>query len=159
MDEKLRGEIMAEVCHVCKHARDSCEYYTSTEITIQDEKLKCGRLTSICEALEQAFLSSGEYVKVRPARLGLGMNITEATERACKESTLLDALTYICIWESERVVKQARENKTWETCFRISLKSVLKSYSTTEPQQPAEDGGSLAAWVREDEPAEESKSA
>jgi len=60
--------------------------------------------------------------------LVLGMNTKEATERACKEPTLLDALTFICIWESERVVKQARKNMTWETCFRVSLDSVLKTY-------------------------------
>lgn len=61
------------------------------------------------------------------------MNITEATERACKEPTLLDALSFICIWETERVVKQAKADKIvnpntgarWETCFKVSLKSVM----------------------------------
>lgn len=56
------------------------------------------------------------------------MNFKEATDRACEEDTLLDALTYICIWESERVVKQARANDQWETCFRISLKGVIETY-------------------------------
>ncbi len=56
------------------------------------------------------------------------MNITEATNRACEENTLLDALTFICIWESERVVKQARTNEQWETCFKVSLRSVMEEY-------------------------------
>jgi len=62
------------------------------------------------------------------------MNITEATKRACKEPTLLDALTWICVWESERVVKQAKKNlrdlegKGWDTCFRACLKEVMREY-------------------------------
>lgn len=59
------------------------------------------------------------------------MNITEATQRACQEPTLLDTLTWICVWESERVVRQTRETPQWETCFRVCLESVLKAY---EPQ-------------------------
>ena len=59
------------------------------------------------------------------------MNITEAVERACKEGTLLDALSWICVWESERVVKQAikNEGKHWETCFKHSIKQVMDNYN------------------------------
>ena len=56
------------------------------------------------------------------------MNIDEAVKRACEEPTLLEALTSICIWESERIVKQARTNEQWETCFRICLKEVMEKY-------------------------------
>jgi len=56
------------------------------------------------------------------------MNFVEATNRACEENTLLKALTHICIWESERVVKQARTNEQWETCFGICLKGVMEEY-------------------------------
>lgn len=56
------------------------------------------------------------------------MDITEATKRACEEPTLLDAFSWICVWESERVVKQARENAQWETCFKVCLRSILDSY-------------------------------
>jgi len=56
------------------------------------------------------------------------MNITEATKRACQEPTLLKALTWICVWESERIVEQARKNPTWETCFGVCLESVLEAY-------------------------------
>lgn len=64
------------------------------------------------------------------------LNLVEATKRACQESTLLDALTFICIWESERAIRQARENPTWETCFKVSLKSVFDNYHTPADLQP-----------------------
>lgn len=60
------------------------------------------------------------------------LNITEATKRACEEPTLLDALAWICVWESERVVQQARENPQWETCFKVCLRSVLDNYPQKE---------------------------
>ncbi|MCK5397780.1 MAG: hypothetical protein KAJ33_05990 [Thermoplasmata archaeon] len=63
------------------------------------------------------------------------MNITQATKRACEEPTLLDALSWICIWESERVVRQARENEQWETCFHVCLKSVMESYGKNTPPE------------------------
>lgn len=63
------------------------------------------------------------------------MNITEALSCACEEPTLLEAQTWICIWESERVVKQARERfgsgangAGWDTCFGICLKMVAEEY-------------------------------
>jgi len=56
------------------------------------------------------------------------MNITEAVNRACEEPTLLDAQSWICIWECERVVKQARANPQWETCFKVCLKLVTEEY-------------------------------
>jgi len=70
------------------------------------------------------------------------MDINEATARACQEPTLLDALSWICVWESERGVEQAHENLTnntpanpdtgamWETCFKACLKSVMDKYGT-----------------------------
>jgi len=56
------------------------------------------------------------------------MDIDQAVKRACEESTLLNALTWICVWESERIVKQARENEQWETCFNVCLKLVTDKY-------------------------------
>lgn len=62
------------------------------------------------------------------------MNISEATKISCKEPTLLDALTQICIWESERAIKQAMkglidvDGKRWDTCFKMCLKSVMDNY-------------------------------
>lgn len=56
------------------------------------------------------------------------MNITKAVNKACQEPTLIDALTWICTWESERIVKQARENSTWETLFRYCIREVMEQY-------------------------------
>ena len=58
------------------------------------------------------------------------MNITEAVERACEEPTLIDALSFICVWDSERAIKQALRNngKSWETCFKICIKAVIEKY-------------------------------
>jgi len=63
------------------------------------------------------------------------MNIIEAVNRACKEPTLLDALSFICVWESERIVKQVLNNygsgsngTMWDTYFKVCLKSVLENY-------------------------------
>ena len=63
------------------------------------------------------------------------MDIDEAVDRACKEPTIVDALSWICVWESERVVKQVRENfgsgangADWDTCFRVCLQKVIKKY-------------------------------
>ena len=70
------------------------------------------------------------------------MNINEAVKTACKESTLLDALSWICVWESERVVRQAKrelkdaDGKGWDTCFRFCLERVMKQYN-----QPLDSDG------------------
>ncbi len=48
--------------------------------------------------------------------------------RACEEPTLTKALAFICLWESERIVKQAQSNTTWESCFELCIKSVMDSY-------------------------------
>ena len=70
------------------------------------------------------------------------MNIDQAVERACQEPTLLDALTWICVWESERAIKQARENygsgsggAGWDTCFRYCLEQVMVSYHAGAKQR------------------------
>ena len=73
------------------------------------------------------------------------MNISQATKEACKQPTLSHALSWICVWESERVVKQAHKNLTdntpadphtgqmWETNFHTCINSVMEAY----PTQPA----------------------
>lgn len=73
------------------------------------------------------------------------MRIAEAVEKACQEPSLVAALSFICLWESERIVKQAHKNLTnntpanpdtgqmWETCFEICIKSVLDRY--VEPRK------------------------
>jgi hypothetical protein len=66
------------------------------------------------------------------------MNLTEAVERACQEPSLIDALSWICVWESERAIQQALEwQKTgvstaaygsWDTCFKPCIEEVMKNY-------------------------------
>ena len=66
-------------------------------------------------------------------------NIEFAVARACKEPSLLDALSWICGWESERIVKQVRENygsgangAGWDACFKFCLKQVIDKYPATD---------------------------
>jgi len=63
------------------------------------------------------------------------MNITEAVKRACEEPTLVEALAWICIWESERVIAQVLTNYEagtaedgYDTCFGYCLKLVMEEY-------------------------------
>ena len=66
------------------------------------------------------------------------MNIDEALEKAKKEPTLVDALSWICVWESERAIKQAIRNnkvgyvdadgKGWDTCFKHCIERVMEVY-------------------------------
>lgn len=74
------------------------------------------------------------------------MNIDEAVLKACEEPTLVDALTWIAVWESERAIRQAeRFFKTgestashgggWDTCFRTCFKRVLERYETLPSAQ------------------------
>jgi len=65
------------------------------------------------------------------------MNIDKAIKRACEEPTLLDALSWVCVWESERAIAQARFNfgsgsnsAGWDTCFKVCLKCVMEQYSS-----------------------------
>lgn len=55
-------------------------------------------------------------------------NFEEAIEAACRRETLAEALTVLAVWESERVVKQARENPTWETFFEFLFKALLAAW-------------------------------
>ena len=64
---------------------------------------------------------------------------TEAVDRACEEPTLIDALSWISVWECERVIPNAHkflsggpavnnEGQGWETCFRFLIKEVMEQY-------------------------------
>lgn len=68
------------------------------------------------------------------------MNIDEAVARACEEPTLVDALSWIAIWEVGRVVAQVREfDKTgvstashggaYDTAFASCFRQVLARYT------------------------------
>jgi len=68
------------------------------------------------------------------------VNLTQAVAQACKENSLVDALTYIAVWESERAIVQAREfdrtgirtganGGAWDTCFRVCFAAVMEAWS------------------------------
>lgn len=68
------------------------------------------------------------------------MDAAQAIDRACRESTLLDALSWIAVWESERAIRQAKRffetgertghNPTagWDTCFGYLFGRVMKRW-------------------------------
>lgn len=59
--------------------------------------------------------------------------VYDALKVALCKPTLLEALTWMAVWESERVVHQARNNPTWETCFEYCFKLVLEQWKPLEP--------------------------
>jgi hypothetical protein len=83
------------------------------------------------------------------------MNINDAVKIACKEPTLLDALTWICVWNSERAIKQAKKNlrdadgKGWDTCFRICLKNIMEKYNQSTHRVPKRSAQSMREFTYE----------
>lgn len=78
-------------------------------------------------------------------------DIDQAADRACQESTLIRALSWIAVWESERVVKQARANPQWETCFRRCFEAVFKRWADV-PAVAGDARALVADWCN-DHPA------
>mgnify|MGYP000848825405 CR=1 FL=1 len=67
------------------------------------------------------------------------MNFQEAIDRACEEPTLLDALSWIAVWENERVIPIAHsflsgeiprnpDGSGWTSCFKFLIKEVMEQY-------------------------------
>lgn len=54
--------------------------------------------------------------------------LARIAERATLEPSLAKALSWIAVWETERAIRQARNNETWETCFEILFTRVLADY-------------------------------
>ena len=69
------------------------------------------------------------------------MNHIEAVDRACEEPTLLDALSWIAVWECERVIPVAHRylndesrwhntgEQGWDTCFKFLIKETMEQYA------------------------------
>ena len=64
---------------------------------------------------------------------------TNVIDRACEEPTLLDALSWISVWECERVIPEAHKflngekgresnGQGWTTCFKYLLGEVIQQY-------------------------------
>lgn len=67
------------------------------------------------------------------------MNYKDVVARACQEPTLAEALSWIAVWETERVVAQVRafdetgvstasHGGSHDTCFLLYFKEVLALY-------------------------------
>lgn len=76
-----------------------------------------------------------QLVQFQPGQPNYNMNADEAVTRAIKEPTLAKALSWICVWESERAIAQARFNygsgqngAGWDTCFEYLINLVLDKY-------------------------------
>ena len=74
------------------------------------------------------------------------MKLDEAVKRAIKEPTLDEAISWICVWETERVVRQAREffrtgvpqgadGAGWDTCFLTCIKAVRAAWESKGTQK------------------------
>lgn len=93
------------------------------------------------------------------------MDLSQAVARACEENSLIDALTYIAVWESERAIAQAREfDRTgirtgangggWDTCFRSCFTAVMESWEKRVAEKKAVPDAAkalhiLRRWVKE----------
>lgn len=66
-------------------------------------------------------------------------NVTDVISRAMKEPSLQDALALVCLWECERVVKEAHEflsgrkapgpdDQGWDTCFKFFISETIKAW-------------------------------
>ena len=82
------------------------------------------------------------------------MNVSEAITRAIEEPTLLDALSWIAVWESERVVRQAHafldtgertmgDEKGWDTMFSYLFKQVDDAWRDKEMARDMKQEGSF----------------
>lgn len=60
------------------------------------------------------------------------MNLDEAVKEACGAPDLVSALAFVCVWESERVVGQARAAQKYETCFTVCIKAVMDAWEALE---------------------------
>jgi len=71
----------------------------------------------------------------------VSVNIDEAVKKACEEPTLVKALAWIAIWESERVVRYVVQHpeQPWDTCFQLCFERVLERYTTLYGAIPAYD--------------------
>lgn len=49
-------------------------------------------------------------------------------DEACQQETLLDALTWICLWETDRILTRAHAGIEYETSFYICLSEVVKTW-------------------------------
>lgn len=78
-------------------------------------------------------------IKLNDSPVVLADTFQDALNTAIAMPSLEEALTYVCIWESERIVKQARFNfgsgsdgAGWDTCFGYIIQETMKAYMTNK---------------------------
>lgn len=90
------------------------------------------------------------------------MNIDDAVAKACEEPTLVKALSWIAVWETERVVKQAIQWKEtgvstashgggWDTCFETCFDRVVEVWNKKHERVKASTSETVAfiEWMAE----------
>ena len=111
-------------CKECNIVISQCRCMASYKVVIWDICQKCTKHSLFYETeLGVPWTST--------------INIDEAIQSACAKPTLLEALVWICGWENERAIKQAKkglidaDGKGWDTCFRVCIAEILEKYEPT----------------------------
>jgi hypothetical protein len=124
----------------------------------------CFRMAARHSDIRSAALqAAGENIRALTAQSPAGVppepqHVEDAIRRACDEPTLVDALSFVALWECERVIPQAHEflsgrkprdadGRGWDTCFGHLFARVIAAWNeraagvpTTEPvAQPDEN--------------------
>ncbi len=60
------------------------------------------------------------------------INSAKALEEACKQPTLAKALSWIVVWETERILKTYEKTKPYESCYEHCIKLVLDKWILRE---------------------------
>lgn len=70
------------------------------------------------------------------------MNLKEAIAKACECETLVEALTFIAIWETDRAVHQAIDfnnlyktnyyGPAYETCFKVIFEELILAFENSQ---------------------------
>lgn len=82
-----------------------------------------------------------------PVVLRGGETLADMVKIVCEQApTLVDAISAICIWESERAIKQAFKWKEtgestashgggWDTCFRVCIENVMEAWEEKKARE------------------------
>jgi hypothetical protein len=111
-----------------------------------------------------------DAIRALPAQSPAGVppeprHVEDALRRACDEPTLVDALSFVALWECDRVIPQAHEflsgrkprdadGRGWDTCFGHLFARVIAAWNeraagvpTTEPVAPIARDAVRLRWL------------
>lgn len=81
------------------------------------------------------------------------MNIDEAVKVVCEQPTLIKALTRVAVWETERVVEQARKSCVFDTCFERCFTRVFEEWVQQcrgdMIDEPKDEDHNAKSWARQ----------